>query len=56
MSSKNNNGLYVGAANNLIRKVYEHINEIFESFTKRDKCKKIIWYKGTHDIKSAIQL
>lgn len=56
MSSKNNNVLYVGVTNNLIRRVYEHKNGIFEGFTKKYKCKKLVWYKDAHDIKSAIQL
>ena len=54
MASLNNNVLYIGVTNNLIRWVYERKNEMIEGFTKRYNCKKLVWYKEMKDINTAI--
>lgn len=55
ISSKNNKVLYVGVTNNLVRRVYEHKIGLIGGFTKKYNCKKLVWFKDTNDIKSAIQ-
>lgn len=55
MSSTNNKVLYVGVTNNLVRRVYEHKIGLIGGFTKKYNCKKLVWFKDTNDIKSAIQ-
>jgi len=55
MSNYNNKVLYIGVTNNLLRRVYEHKQGLIEGFTKKYNCKKLVWYKATNDIKSAIQ-
>ena len=55
MTNQNNKVLYIGVTNNLQRRVYEHKNGLLEGFTKKFNCKKLIWYKQTGDINSAIQ-
>ena len=54
MTNKDNNVLYIGMTNDLIRRVYEHKNELKEGFTKKYKCHKLIWYELTENVNSAI--
>lgn len=55
MTNQNNKVFYIGVTNNLQRRVYEHKNGLLEGFTKKYNCKKLVWYKDTDDINSAIQ-
>lgn len=55
MTNQNNKVLYIGVTNNLQRRVYEHKNGLFEGYTKKYNCKKLIWYNQTGDINSAIR-
>lgn len=41
--------------NNLIRRVYEHRNDLIEEFTKKYKVHSFVYYEMTNDIKSAIE-
>lgn len=54
MTNKYNTVLYTGITNNLIRRVYEHKNNLIEGFTRKYKCHKLVWYMETDDVKSAI--
>jgi putative endonuclease len=54
MTNKRNTVLYVGMTNNLIRRVYEHKNDLVNGFTKKYRCYKLVWYQETSDVKSAI--
>ncbi len=55
MTSLKNKVLYIGVTNNLTRRVFEYKHGLFEGFTKKYNCKKIVWFKETSDIKSAIK-
>lgn len=55
MSNKTNKVLYIGVTNDLVRRVYEHKYGLIEGFTKKYNCKKLVWYRESNDIKSAIQ-
>ncbi|MCL4387102.1 GIY-YIG nuclease family protein [Patescibacteria group bacterium] len=54
MASQNNRALYIGITNDLKRRVFEHKNELINGFTRKYKCKKLIYYEETSDVKSAI--
>ena len=56
MSNKYNNVLYIGVSNDLVRRVYEHRNNLIDGFTKKYRCHKLVWYTSTNDINSAIIL
>ncbi len=40
--------------NNLIRRVYEHKNELIDGFTKKYGVKNLVYYEQTNDVNSAI--
>ncbi|KKQ24350.1 MAG: Excinuclease ABC C subunit domain protein [Candidatus Roizmanbacteria bacterium GW2011_GWC2_37_13] len=46
--------LYIGVTNNLKRRVYEHKQELVEGFSKKYKCKKLVYFEEYKDINQAI--
>lgn len=46
--------LYIGVTNNLERKLYEHKNELIAGFTKKYKCKKLLYYETTNSVEGAL--
>ena len=55
LSNLNNNVLYIGVTNNLIRRAYEHKNKLVEGFSKRYNLTKLVYYETTEIIESAIE-
>ena len=49
-----NKVLYIGVTNDLIRRVDEHRMELIKGFSKKYKCKKLVYYEWLTDINSAI--
>ena len=45
--------LYIGVTNNLKRRVYEHKQELVEGFSKKYKCKKLVYFEEYKDINQA---
>ena len=54
MTNEYHTVLYIGVTNNLKRRVFEHKNGLIEGFTKKYKCKKLVWYEQTNNVSSAI--
>ena len=54
MASKRNGTLYIGVTNNLIKRSFEHRNNLAESFTKKYNVHKLVYYETTNDINSAL--
>ena len=54
LTTKNNKIPYVGITDDLKRRLYEHITEKNESFTKKFHMKKLIYYESYSDPYSAI--
>ncbi len=55
LTNKLNIALYVGVTNNLERRLYEHKNELADSFTKRYHIHKLVYYETTPDVRAAIE-
>ena len=55
MASKKNGTLYAGVTNNLLKRVYEHKNDLVAGFTKRYGIHRLVYYEQVEDINSAIQ-
>ena len=55
MASKRNGTLYIGVTNDLIRRAYDHKNDLVEGFTKRYGVHTLVYFEQATDINSAIQ-
>jgi len=54
LASRRNGTLYIGVTNDLIKRVYEHRNDLVEGFTKGYQVHRLVYYEQTNDIRSAI--
>ena len=56
LANNTNTTIYTGVTNNLIRRVYEHRNNVLpDSFTARYGVHKLVCFEETSDVKSAIE-
>ena len=54
LASKPRGTLYIGVTNDLVRRVYEHKNEIIEGFTKRYGVHLLVHYEQCKNVASVI--
>lgn len=54
ITNKRNGTLYVGVTSNLIKRIYEHKNGFVDSFSKKYKLHKLVYYEQHLDIVAAI--
>jgi putative endonuclease len=55
LASKRNGTLYIGVTSNLIKRIWEHKNDMVEGFTKRYGVHQLVWYELHESIESAIE-
>ncbi len=46
--------LYIGVTSNLIKRVYEHKNDLVEGFTCKYHIHNLVYFEMTSDVKSAL--
>ena len=54
LASQRNGTLYIGVTSNLIKRVWEHKNDLIDGFTKRYKVHRLVWYELHENVESAI--
>ena len=53
--NKRNGTLYTGVTSDLKKRLYEHKNKVFDSFTSKYDVNKLGYYEEYNDIKAAIE-
>ena len=54
MASKRAGMLYIGVTSNLIKRVYEHKNDLVEGFTNKYHIHNLVYFETTPDVQTAL--
>jgi putative endonuclease len=54
LASKRNGTLYIGVTSGLIKRIWEHKNNLVEGFTKRYSVHNLVWFETHENMESAI--
>ncbi len=54
LASKRNGTLYIGVTSDLVRRIYEHKNDLADGFTKKHAVHGLIYYEVFETIENAI--
>ena len=55
MASRKNGTIYTGVTSDLVKRAYEHREGLIAGFTKRYRCKHLVWFEAFDDIQQARQ-
>lgn len=54
LCSKRNGTLYVGVTSDLVKRVWEHRNDVRDGFSKKYQVHRLVWFELYADMQSAI--
>lgn len=54
ITNKNHTVLYTGVTSDLIKRIYEHKNNLVKSFTSKYNCNKLVYYEMGEGIEGCI--
>jgi putative endonuclease len=54
LASRKNGTLYIGVTSDLIKRIYEHKNDLVDGFTKQHRVHNLVYFETTESIESAI--
>ena len=55
LASKRNGTLYIGVTSDLVKRIWEHKNNMVEGFSKRYNVHHLVWFEMHEIMESAIQ-
>ncbi len=55
LASKRNGTLYTGVTSNLVKRIWEHKNNVVEGFTQKYSIHTLVWYEMHETMDTAIQ-
>lgn len=55
LASKRNGTLYIGVTSDLVKRIWEHRNDIVGGFTRRYGVHQLVWYELHENMESAIE-
>ncbi len=55
LTNWNNTVMYIGVTNDLVRRLYEHKNKLYDGFTKKYNLNKLVYFELFFDINEAIK-
>ncbi len=55
LASKRNGTLYIGVTSDLVKRVWEHKNDLVDGFTKKYGVHQLMYFEMHEDMESAIQ-
>jgi putative endonuclease len=55
LASKRNGTLYIGVTSDLVKRIWQHKNDIFEGFTKKYGVHTLVYYEMHANMADAIQ-
>ena len=53
--SRRNGTLYIGVTSDMLGRVWQHKNDVYEGFTKKYGVHLLVWYECFDDVLAAIQ-
>ena len=54
LASQKRGTLYIGVTSDLVKRIYEHKNDMVDGFTKDYKVHNLVYYEATSDVESAL--
>ena len=54
MASRRNGTLYIGVTSDILRRVYEHKNDLIKGFTEKYKVHQLVYVEESDDVSAAI--
>jgi putative endonuclease len=55
LASQRNGTLYIGVTSDLIKRVWQHKNDLVDGFTKKYKVHSLVWYESHETMESALK-
>ncbi|WP_420717579.1 GIY-YIG nuclease family protein [Emcibacter sp.] len=54
LANKKHGTLYVGVTSDLVRRIYEHRNDLVEGFTRKYSIHRLVWFETHEGIEAAL--
>ena len=55
LASERNGTLYIGVTSDLVKRIWEHKNNLVKGFTKRYSVHNLVWYELHNNMNAAIE-